>query len=194
MTGPAAEALARQTSRMGTGRRAGPDAGCRLSPGWRSPGRLKPGRLKPGRRRRDRDDEPAIAPARRDRGSPARHCCLYPSAWRARYGDEVIALIEDTGAARPPRSAWPGGRCPPGSGRPGSCTTANRGCALRSAPCWSPVGTARRRQPGLRPADAVPGLHGRRASDRQLAATRSSTGGGRVRAERGRGRASRSGC
>ena len=28
---------------------------------------------------------------------------LYPSAWRARYGDEVIALIEDTGPARPPR-------------------------------------------------------------------------------------------
>ena len=32
---------------------------------------------------------------------------LYPSSWRARYGDEVIAVIEDTGAG-PARCGQPG--------------------------------------------------------------------------------------
>ena len=61
---------------------------------------------------------------------------LYPPSWRARYGDEVHALLQESGGLRDVASlAWRA--LPPGSGRPPTCTTGPPGCGPACPPgCW----------------------------------------------------------
>ena len=96
LTAAGGEALARQTSRMGT---VAALAQTRLSA---QPRMAQPWRLSLDGSSLDGGGVTAMTnPPSRRRGATALARAalrLYPSAWRARYGDEVIALIEDTGA------------------------------------------------------------------------------------------------